>query len=167
MPPVTVEPATRDDVETLVDAWVALASDQHAHGSHLLAEENRATVREHVTHHVVGDRILVAREKPAGGGGTDVDDVVGFVQFSTEVGTYRMDVDRGVVETLYVEPEHRDQGVGSRLLERAERALAADGITTVSLEVMAENEAARRFYEDNGYHLHRVGLEKALENDTH
>ena len=79
----------RADVDAIVDAWVALASDQRTHGSHLLAEENRSTVREHVTHHVVGDRIFVARTDGS---------VIGFVQFSTEVGSYRLDVDRGVVE---------------------------------------------------------------------
>lgn len=155
---VSVERATREDVEAIVDGWVALASDQRAHGSHLLAEENRATVREHVTHHVVGERVYVARREG---------ELVGFVQFSTEVGSYRMDVDRGVIETLYVAADHRNEGIGRRLLERAEQALAADGITTVGLEVMAANEDARRFYRDNGYHVHRVGMEKALENDTH
>ena len=155
---VTVELATRADVGAIVDGWAALASDQRAHGSHLLAEENRSTVREHVTHHVVGDRIFVAR---------DGDVLIGFVQFSTELGTYRMDVDRGVVETLYVVPDRRGQGIGSRLLEEAEAALAEEGTTTVSLEVMAANEDARRFYRAHGYDVHRVGMEKPLENDTH
>lgn len=155
---VTVEAAEHGDVDAIVDGWVALADDQRAHGSHLLAEENRATVREHVTHHVVGDRIFVARREGK---------VVGFVQFSTEVGTYRMDVDRGVVENLYVDPDHRGQGIGTRLLERAETALDAEGITVVGLEVMASNEAARRFYRDQGYAVHRVRMEKSLENDTH
>lgn len=157
---VTVEAATREDVAAIVDGWVALARDQRGHGSHLLAEENRATVREHVTHHVVGERIYVARR-------TGFEGIVGFVQFSTEVGSYRMDVDRGVVETLYVAADHRDEGIGTRLLDRAELALAADGITTVGLEVMAANEAARRFYRERGYDVHRVGMEKSLENDTH
>ena len=155
---VSVELASRADVDAIVDAWVALASDQRAHGSHLLAEENRSTVREHVTHHVVGDRIFVARTDGS---------VIGFVQFSTEVGSYRLDVDRGVVETIYVHPDHRDCGVGSRLLDRAERALAADGISVVSLEVMAGNTAARAFYENREYHVHRVTMEKALDTDTH
>lgn len=161
MPPVTIEPAAQSDVNAVVDAWVSLASGQRGHGSHLLAEGNRATVREHVSHHVVGDRVLVARDDSEAG------EIVGFVQFSTEVGSYRMDVDRGAIETLYVAPDHRGQGIGSRLLERAERVLAAENLTTVSLEVMAENEDARRFYEERGYRVHRVGMEKPLENDTH
>lgn len=155
---VTVETATRADVSAIVDGWVALARDQRAHGSHLLAEENRSTVREHVVHHVVGERIYVARREG---------EIVGFVQFSTEIGTYQLDVDRGVVETLYVAADHRGEGIGGRLLERAEQALAADGITAVGLEVMAANQDARRFYRAHGYDVHRIGMEKALENDTH
>ena len=159
METVSVEPATRADVGAIVDAWVALASDQRGHGSHLLAEANRSTVREHITHHVVADRVYVAR--------TPSTDVVGFVQYATEVGTYRMDVDRGIIETIYVDPDHRGQGIGTQLLDRAEAALADADITVVGLEVMARNEDAQRFYRANGYAVHRVGMEKPLENDTH
>lgn len=45
---VHVTPATVDDVDPVTDLWIALAEGQRAHGSTLLAEENRGSVREWV-----------------------------------------------------------------------------------------------------------------------
>ncbi|QLG62451.1 GNAT family N-acetyltransferase [Halorarum salinum] len=157
---VTVEPATMDDVDALADRWVALAAGQRAHGSSLLADENRPVARDAVARHVVTGGLLVARGP---------DGVRGFVMFAPETGSYEEDVDRGVVTNLYVDPEHREGGLGGRLLAEAEAALAAEGADVVSLEAMADNRAARRFYAGAGYHEHRITFEKRLgtgENDT-
>jgi ribosomal protein S18 acetylase RimI-like enzyme len=142
--------------ETVTELWVALAEGQRAHGSHLLAEANRTRVREAVVRHAVSDTLLVAR----------TDEVVGFVTFDTEGGHYEQDCTRGVVQNLYVVPGHRGEGVGARLLAAAEQRLAARGADTVALEVMADNEAARRFYRREGYTPHRVELEKRVESDS-
>lgn len=147
------------DVDAIVELWVALADDQRAHGSHVRGRESEATIRQSIAQRVVGDRAFVARSEEEG--------IVGFVTFGLEEDTYRRDVSRGVVENLYVEPGHRDRGVGSALLERAERTLADHGADVVTLEAMAENDDARRFYERAGYHVHRVEFEKPVGNDTH
>lgn len=158
MPPdPTVRAATTDDVDRLVDLWVALAAEQRPHGSHLPPERNRAHARETIAHQVVTDGVRVAV----------VDDaVVGFVTFELETGRYEQDVDRGAVTDLYVVPDHRDAGLGGRLLDAAESALNAAGAEAVALEAMADNDAARRFYERRGYRPHRVEFEKGLESDT-
>jgi ribosomal protein S18 acetylase RimI-like enzyme len=155
---VRIESATLGDVEALVDLWVDLARDQRTYDSHLATEANRTPVRESVGHHVLADGVLVAR---ADG------DLVGFVMYGPETGDYEETVDRGVVHNLYVVPGARGAGLGSALLERAEAALAEAGADVVSLEAMAGNEAARRFYERHGYRPHRVELEKPVRNDTH
>lgn len=165
-----IAPAVTDDADRLVDLWVALASGQRAHGSHLLAETNRGSIRESVLRHVVVDGLLVARDAPDGGddeavGGTDI---VGFVMFGPEVDGYDQDVYRGVVRNIFVVPERRGEGIGAALLDGAERALEAAGADVVSLEVLAANRSARRFYEGRGYRTHRVELEKRVgaESDT-
>ena len=152
-----VEPPGIDEADAIAEAWVALAADQRSYDSFLLAEENRATARESVCRSIVTGGLLVAR--------TDGDDVAGFVQFSVESGAYETAVRKGVVENLFVAPDHRDGGVGSRLLDAAESALVADGAETVVLDVMAGNEAARRFYRRHGYRPHRITMLKAVEND--
>ena len=151
-----VEPPGMDEADAIADAWVALAADQRSYDSYLLAEENRATARESVCRSIVTGGMLVAR--------TD-DGIAGFVQFSVESGAYETAVRKGVVENLFVAPDCRNQGVGSRLLDAAETALVADGAETVVLDVMADNEAARRFYRRRGYGPHRITMLKTVEND--
>jgi len=154
---VTVRSAETDDAEELTDQWVELADGQRAHGSHVLPVENRASIRESILRHVVGGSVLVARDS----------DIVGFVMFTVESGTFEQDLTRGVVENIYVVPQRRGEGIGSRLLTAAERALGDRDVDAVSLEVMADNRRAREFYAGHGYEPHRVELEKGIENDTH
>ena len=154
---VAIEAPGADAAETVTDLWVALAAGQREHGSHILAEANRARIRERLLRHAVNDTLLVAR----------AEDVVGFVTVEREGGTYAQDDTRGVVTNLYVRPEHRGDGVGSMLLEAAENRLRKLGADAIALEVMADNEAARRFYRRAGYDPHRVELEKSVESDTH
>jgi ribosomal protein S18 acetylase RimI-like enzyme len=150
--------ATLGDLDRLVDQWVDLARDQRAYGSHLAGEDNRTPVRESLAHHVVTDGVRVAR----------VDDaIVGFVTFGLERGEYEQTVTRGVVHNLFVAPAARGRGLGSALLAAAESELIDGGADVVSLEAMARNEGARRFYERHGYDVHRVELEKRVRNDTH
>lgn len=180
---VTVERGTIDDVDAVADLWVALADGQRSYGTHLEAAENRPDAADAAARAVVTDGLVVARaaEPESAGKSTDSDatrpdathgtagsprsgaeTVVGFVTFGVESGRYDLDVTRGVVYNLFVREPHRGAGVGSRLLSAAESGLADAGVDVVSLEVMATNEDARRFYERHGYRPHRVALEKPL-----
>jgi len=154
----TVAPATVDDVDDVIDLWVALAADQRNHGSTLLAESNRAAVREWVARSVVTGELLVARDGDSDGDG----DPIGFVGFSLDREGYERDRVRGTVSNLFVVPERRGEGIGADLLAAAERALAAAGAETVALEALADNDRARAFYDSRGYDLHRVELTKSL-----
>jgi ribosomal protein S18 acetylase RimI-like enzyme len=150
-----VVPAGVDDADAVVDLWVRLAEGQRAYGSHLLATPNRASIREAVLRHVVTGGLAVARDP----------DIVGFVMFGPEAEGYEQDVDRGVVRNLFVVPECRGEGVGTALLDTAERELRDLGADVVGLEVLAANAAAREFYADRGYSPHRLELEKRLERE--
>ncbi|MFC7019006.1 MULTISPECIES: GNAT family N-acetyltransferase [Haloarcula] len=152
-----IRTATTGESETVVDMWVELASDQRAHGSHLLAAANRRTIRESIAGRIFDESVLVA---------TVDEDIVGFVMFTVRQGRYRQDVTQGSIENIYVRPGNRGRGIGSALLSAAEGRLADDDVDTVTLEMMASNEGARRFYQRHGYTDHRVELEKSVENDT-
>jgi len=154
---VTIEPAGTDTVDQVTEMWVDLAEGQCDHGSHILPEANRERIRESAARHAVGETLLVARD----------DGIVGFVMFTVETGTYDQDCTRGIVENLYVIPQHRNQGIGTALLSAAETALFDRGVDTVSLDVMAGNERARAFYRRRGYEPHRIELENRDESDTH
>jgi len=157
MDDIDIESATTEDADAIAELWVSLAADQRRHDSHILSGENRARIRESIVRHVVNDQLLVAV-------GTEI---VGFVMFSVESGSYEQDVRRGVVENIYVVPARRGEGIGSALLATAERRLQNQGIDVVTLEMMAGNRQAREFYREAGYEPHRVQLEKPVESDTH
>ena len=175
--PDIARPST-DAAGAIVEMWVDLATDQRRHGSHLVAEPNRERVREAILRGIATDSVLVA---------TVDDELVGFVTFAVESGVYEQDVRRGLVENLYVVPDHRGEGVGTSLLESAEARLRERGCDVLFLEMLTANEGARRFYRRAGYEPHRIELERpareegsgddeeghgtddasATENDTH
>lgn len=152
-----IERASADEVQAVADMWVDLAAEQRQYGSHVLPETNEAGIGEELARHAATGRLLVARE----------DGILGFVAFSLERGSYDLDVTRGVIENIYVDPDRRGEGIGTELLAAAQRALRERGAEALALEAMADNEAALRFYRRHGFDRHRIGLEKPLENDNH
>ncbi|UPV74411.1 GNAT family N-acetyltransferase [Halorussus limi] len=180
---VSIEVGTTADVDAVADRWVELAEGQREFDSRLLSAENRQAVRESVAQRAVADELLVARADEADpkvdaedagedagnaedGDGTDDGRIVGFVTFGIESSSYEQDAVRGIVQNIYVVPDRRGEGIGSALLAEAEAGLADAGADAVSLEVMADNADARRFYRRHGYAPHRVELEKSVESDT-
>jgi ribosomal protein S18 acetylase RimI-like enzyme len=160
-----VRPETTD-AEAIVECWLDLATEQREFGSDLAVEDNREAIHATVLTHIVAEEALIARVTAEDAGSHPTPEIVGFVTFEAETGRYEETVERGIVHNLYVKPVYRDAGVGSRLLDRAEAALADRGVDVVTLDAMAANEAARRFYERAAYEPHRVTLRKSLENDT-
>ncbi|MCR4402037.1 MAG: GNAT family N-acetyltransferase [Firmicutes bacterium] len=60
------------------------------------------------------------------------------------------------IERVAVLPAWRGRGIGTQLLEAAEKRAKAAGIGKCSLDVDIDNEAARRLYERLGYNLIRT-----------
>ena len=148
---------TIDDVESILECWLALAAEQTAHGSRLHVADNREVVADEIAKHVVSQGLLVAVDP----------EPVGFVMYERQAGRYSQRESVGSVTALYVQPAARGESIGSQLLAAAEADLADRGVDTVSLEVLADNEAARRFYRRHGYEPHRLELAKSVESDTH
>lgn len=93
----------------------------------------------------------------ADGGATGGDDaapggddaVVGFVQASPAP-----EADAGttyVLARIYLRPERRSEGTGTRLLDQAIGAIRERGAETLRLGVFADNDAAVGFYEARGF----------------
>lgn len=58
---------------------------------------------------------------------------------------------RGFIYHTAVHPEHRGQGIGSRLVDAALSALGEEGITKVALVVFGRNETGNAFWEKLGF----------------
>jgi ribosomal-protein-alanine N-acetyltransferase len=78
------------------------------------------------------------------------DEIVGFVTGSVEMSA---EESVGHVYTLDVKQGHRKRGIGSKLLESFESALAEKGVRVFVLEVRVDNIPARRLYSKHGYKL--------------
>lgn len=165
-PAFTVEPATTDDLDSLVDLWVDLVGSQRAFGAHIESEANRTTARDILAQYVAGDRVATAKPVPDTDGPDVSRPILGFVMYYLEDGVYEMDTSRGIVENVYVVPDARDQGIGTQLMDYAEATLADRGASVIALSVMAANERGRSFYDDRGYEAHRVIFERTLESGT-
>ncbi|ADJ15153.1 GNAT family N-acetyltransferase [Halalkalicoccus jeotgali] len=152
-----IEPPEFDETAAIADLWVALARGQRAFGSHLASETNRERIEEAIGRHIADGNLLVARSDGA---------VVGFAMFAVEYRLYDVDTVRGIIHNLFVVPDRRGEGIGSKLLERAEETLRKKGAAAIGLEVLAANEAARRFYSAHDYRPHRIELEKRVETDN-
>lgn len=154
---VVVEQPTMAAVDSVVELWLELAEDQREHGSLLEVEANRSRIRESISRQIALSELQVARTE---------DTIVGFVMYSIQRGPFTRTKTRGLIQNIYVEPDYRGAGIGSKLLAAAETALSESGAEVISLEAMAANERAQEFYRQHGYDCHRVTLEKPTENDT-
>lgn len=87
---------------------------------------------------------------------TDGGDVVGTIMAG-------YDGHRGWIYSLAVAPTHRRQGIGSRLVVHAERALTSLGCVKINLQIMEGNEGVAAFYESLGYAVEkRVSMGKRI-----
>lgn len=60
---------------------------------------------------------------------------------------------RAYIYAFRIQPEYRNRGIGSRLLQFTENDLRSRGFISVTLNVSQDNPGARRLYENLGYEL--------------
>ena len=99
-----------------------------------------------------------------------VDDGLFFVALSGEevIGTVMAGYDghRGWIYSVAVSPSHRRKGVGSQLIQFAERALAARGCVKINLQIAEGNESVTGFYASLGFSVEkRVSMGKRLHEN--
>jgi GNAT superfamily N-acetyltransferase len=119
----TIEPRLRPG-RTIAEGYVAQihARCRDAEGRIFVAEDAGA---------VVGFIAVLAREA--------------FTELDDPLGTYALITD------LIVMPSHRHQGIGRRLLERAEAFARDAGARELRIGVLAQNVAARTLYLDAAF----------------
>lgn len=91
--------------------------------------------------------------------------VVGTLQLTTLPGLSRTAATRAQVESVRVHADERGGGLGTELLEWAEREARERGCVLLQLTSDATREDARRFYERLGYEASHVGFKKSLAGE--
>jgi ribosomal protein S18 acetylase RimI-like enzyme len=136
---IRVEPYREAHFDAVSALWLEAFPDDPPH--------NRAEVAIPAKLAVQPDLLLVA---------LDGQEVVGTVMAG-------YDGHRGWLYSVAVRQSHRRAGVGTMLIEDAERRLAQLGCTKVNLQVRAENAAVAGFYRRLGYAVEeRVSMGKRL-----
>ena len=68
----------------------------------------------------------------------------------------------GFIEDLYVKPEYRNNGIGTKLIKHIEKFLSYKGIEDYTLFVLHQNYKTKLFYEKVGYKIDCIKLSKKL-----
>lgn len=70
---------------------------------------------------------------------------------------------RGWLYSVAVHPEHRQRGIGSQLVARAEHALTERGCLKINLQILQDNASVAAFYASLGYAVEpRVSMGKRI-----
>ncbi len=85
--------------------------------------------------------------------------VIGFAHAITEDTT-------GTLLRLYVDPGHRDRGVGTRLLDATAETLAGEGCTDIEAMVLEANGPGNAFYGEYGFAPERES-ETTIGGESH
>lgn len=135
---VTLRAVAPDDLKALTQMAVAFNDED----GHPLSRGGRAALKAlcQGTPHGIG--FMITRE------GRDVGYVVIGLGFSIEYGG----VD-GFIDEFYVEPAHRERGVGTAALEALAKSARKMKIKALHLEAMPDNDRAARLYERMGFNL--------------
>lgn len=90
--------------------------------------------------------------------------IVGYIVGSTEktIPIYALS-EIGYLHDLWVEPEMRGRGVGSRLVDAAVEKFRAIGVRQVRGETAQKNEAARRLVERLGFRISTIEVLKEIQ----
>ncbi|WP_154058909.1 GNAT family N-acetyltransferase, partial [Pseudescherichia vulneris] len=66
------------------------------------------------------------------------------------------------INDFYLFPAFRGQGLGSEAMKQLELRLMAEGCKQIKLRVAAGNPQARRVYENNGFNVTGINMNKVL-----
>ena len=80
----------------------------------------------------------------------DADMIIGLAVVSLRPNVWE-DGPVALLDELYVLPQSRNRGVGSRLLDEARQRASDSGATLIEINVDAPDVDARRFYERHGF----------------
>jgi ribosomal protein S18 acetylase RimI-like enzyme len=152
---ITVEPATHDDIARLVELETGLCREDA--GRHERFADVTWPDREGHDDFVQLLANPSALVLHARADGVTVGFAVGYLQQSSPT---RLPVTYGVLRSLYVEPSHRDAGVGTQLTAAFVAWASANGCAEAHVESYAANDGAQRFYARHGFQA--VSLSRAL-----
>ena len=132
---IIIRPMTIEDYDSVFALWNSTAQSRRALNP---VDDSRAGIERYLKRNPTTCFIACESEKPQ--------TVIGVILTGH-------DGRRAIVHHLCVHPDYRRKGVAAQLVQRAEEALKAEGISKVFGLVFTDNDAANAFWEKQGYTL--------------
>ncbi len=132
--------------------WEELNRHHCEHSTHFKAHFKAFTFEERI-------KQLESRDAVAVFVAEDQSEFIGYCMASIKA-------HEGEIDSIFVEPDHRNQKVGERLMQCAESWLKVMGATRLVLCVAEANESAFGFYHRHDYFQRFTVLEKDVREET-
>ena len=154
-PGTVVRPATRDDLEKLVDMVRRFYLFNEEFNPFMeLSDKYDKVVLNILENRLSGDSIFLVAIHDG--------EVAGYVYGVIESNSLLRIGKIAIIKELYVSPIYRNRGVASRLLEEFSAQVKNMGVQVVGAEFPSSNYIARNFYEKNGFKEFRSIYMKVL-----
>jgi len=152
-----IRSASLDDLEVIQDLSVKLSEKEEQEFDPTIDPEWNKTeeATEYFRHRIQEEDgfALVVEDKK----------VVGYIIGGLrEAESYRNNLDIAELETMYVEPKYRSQGIGTRFVDKFENWAEQREADRMRVEVTSQNKKGISFYEDNGLEDYARIMEKEL-----
>jgi ribosomal protein S18 acetylase RimI-like enzyme len=154
---VVIRDARQDDADTIVQMIRRMVTDMASHGGHAPATDDAAWEKMAVTIadqlHGSGARYAIAESRdgiPVGAAGAESVTIGGALASRT-----------WHISVIYVLPQFRRGGIGSRLIARMLDCGRAAGIAQCDLNVLSQNPA-KSLYEKHGFSVAEVKMVRSL-----
>ncbi|WP_135533628.1 GNAT family N-acetyltransferase [Halostella pelagica] len=150
--------AGEEDLDTLVDRWYSLAKSMEpydelnelAYGE--ITEVPDDGFRDHLDDDEITDYLVVHE-----------DETIGFVTLRDGNHPSRQYSQYLRIVNLAIDRDHRNQGHGSKVVERVVEMARDQGCDHVKVSCEWQNEDARRFYRSTGFRPKQVDYARPLE----
>ena len=143
---VTIRPGRREDAAEAARLWMQSAREHTTHDPiYATSPGAERVMRRFLTDLAGSNHSFLFVAEYAGR-------TVGFISGELREGSPTFQAKAWAsVDDVFVEPDHRNLGVGRALLECVKEWAKEKGADGVSLQVAAANERGRKFYEELGF----------------
>ena len=147
---VTIRPVTIEDYDSIYELWNSTEQSRRAMNP---VDDTREGIERYLKRNPTTCFLAFSDSEPR--------EVIGVILTGH-------DGRRAIIHHMCVHPDYRRQGIACMLVQKAEEALRAEGISKVFGLVFKDNNAANAFWEKQGYTL-RTNLNyrnKSLNQDV-
>ncbi|MBS3817348.1 MAG: GNAT family N-acetyltransferase [Candidatus Thermoplasmatota archaeon] len=153
---IEVRKAEEKDLDEVVEMWYDLATDhEKMMEGYDLSENARENWKDFVEKGLERNGMCTFVAE-------DEEELLGFLNviIRERLAIFK-ETEIGMILDVFVKEERRDEGVGSKLTERAERWIDEKGVNVAVITVSPENEGGVKFWDDRGYETYL--LKKRVE----